>query len=307
MSPVRQIFFCTAFAALIISSRAQSPAPPLPQNFSAPTNPLPTPLMPPMPQTLASPVTFFRQLLAMSAIERNAALTNRTPEMRDRIKVKIHEYLMLDPDERELRLRATELRWWLAPLFKVPSAERAARVALAPEELRGIITARLAQWDALPADLQKEFLDNDKTLHYFARVETTNAVAATAEQQKISAQFNQFFELTPEEKSLALNTLSTAERAVMEKTLQSFEKMPPQQRLKCVRNYAKFAGMTAAERSEFLKNSERWSQMSPKERQSWRDLVARVPLEPPLPPVATPLNLLPRPTPKVPRASVATN
>ncbi len=302
MSRVRQIFFCATFATLVISSRAQNPALPLPQNFPPPTNP-----PPPIPQTFSSPVAFFRQLLAMSPSERNAALTNRTPEMRDRIKVKIHEYLALDADERELRLRATELRWWLAPLFKFAPAERAARVALAPEELRGIIQTRLAQWDALPADLQKEILDNDRTLHYFARVETTNAVAATAEQQKISAQLNQFFELTPEEKLQALNTLSDGERAAMQRTLDSFEKLPPRQRLECVRNYAKFAGMTAAERAEFLKNAEHWSQMSPKERQSWHDLVARVPLQPPMPPTIAPMNLLPHPAPKVPRASVATN
>ena len=43
----------------------------------------------------------------------------------------------------------------------------------------------------------------------------------------ISAQFNQFFELTPDEKQETLNTLSDAERAQMEKTLQSFSALPP--------------------------------------------------------------------------------
>jgi hypothetical protein len=70
----------------------------------------------------------------------------------------------------------------------------------------------------------------------------------------------------------------------MEKTLQTFAQLPPQQRIRCLRNYAKFAGMSAAERAEFLKNAEHWSQMSPKERQTWRDLVAQVPVWPPLPP-----------------------
>ena len=39
----------------------------------------------------------------------------------------------------------------------------------------------------------------------------------------------------------------------------------------------------APEQAEFLKNAERWSQMSPAERQAWRDLVANVPQWPPLP------------------------
>jgi hypothetical protein len=41
--------------------------------------------------------------------------------------------------------------------------------------------------------------------------------------------------------------------------------------------------MSPQDRAEFLKNAERWSQISPKERQAWRDLVAQVPQWPPLP------------------------
>ena len=117
-------------------------------------------------------------------------------------------------------------------------------------------------------------------------------------------QFNQFFELTPAEKSQTLNTLSDAERAAMAQTLAAFEKLPAKQRLQCTRNYAKFTGMSGPERAEFLKNAERWSQMSPKERQSWRDLVAHVPMMPPMPPANVPADLMPHPTPKPTRAVV---
>jgi Protein of unknown function (DUF3106) len=303
MSRARQIFFSLAVIGCLANfSRAQV-SPPLPTSVSENTN-----LIPPMPQPLASPVNFFRQLLVMQPTERIAALTNRPPEIRARIMAKVHEYLALNPDERELRLQATELRWWLAPLFKVPLETRAARVALVPENFRPIVESRLAQWDALTPDLQREFLENDKTLHYFSRIELTNNSAATPEQQKIAAQFNQFFDLTDAEKNAALKTLSATERAAMEKTLASFEKLPAQQRLVCVRNYAKFAGMNPAERKDFLQNAEKWSQMSPAERQSWRDLVARVPLLPPMPPAGVPAILIPHPAPqKIQRTSVATN
>ena len=299
MSRRRQFIFAFATTALIFSAPAQTPPPLAPKNSSALTNLLP--LAPPPP---TAPVAFFRQLLAMSPAERSAALTNRPPESRDRIKAKIREYLALDADERELRLRATELRWYLAPLFRLTVASRDSRLAQVPEDLRAIVKSRLAQWDALTPELQQEFLNNDKTLHYLARVEPTNTVATSPELQKISEQFNQFFELTPAEKSQTLNTLSDAERAAMAQTLAAFEKLPAKQRLQCTRNYAKFAGMSGAERAEFLKNAERWSQMSPKERQSWRDLVAHVPMMPPMPPANVPADLMPHPTPKPTRAVV---
>jgi hypothetical protein len=242
----------------------------------------------------------------MTPMERANSLTNRTPEARARILAKVREYQILGPDERELRLRATELRWWLTPLLRSPATSRDARLAQVPDNLRSLVQSRLTQWDILPPTLQTEFLANDKALHYFTRVETNN-IDASPEQQNIAKQFNQFFELTAAEARQTLNSLSEAERDQMEKTLKSFEQLPPQQRLQCIRNYAKFAGMSSAERAEFLKNAERWSQMSPQERQTWRDLVQLIPQWPPMPPPAVPPNLIPPRSPKSPRPSMATN
>ena len=256
---------------------------------------------------MSSPVDYFRQLLAMSPEAQENALTNHPPEARARILAKLSEYEALDPDERELRLRATELRWWLMPMLRAPATDRAARLAQVPANLRELVEARLEQWSILPPQLQEEFLENEKTLHYFALVETTNPPAASAQQQKIADQFSRFFELTPEEKESTLNTLSEAERAQMQETLRSFEKLPPHQRLICVRNFAKFASMSEAERAEFLKNAESWSKMSPKERQSWRDLVQTVPIWPPLPPGLDPRDAVSPTEPPMPTPNVATN
>ncbi|HEY5345995.1 MAG TPA: DUF3106 domain-containing protein, partial [Verrucomicrobiae bacterium] len=264
--------------------------------------------IPPIPK-IQSPVDFFRQLLALTPAERLAALTNRPPEMRVKILAKVREYQALGADERELRLRATELRWYLVPLLRMSPTNRVTRLAMVPPEMQELVKSRLLQWDILPPPLHQEFLTNDSTLHYFARVAPTNTPAANPDQQKIAGRFNQFFELTTAEKRLTLNTLSVAERAQMEKTLQSFEKLPPRQRLTCVRNYAKFAGMSGIERAAFLKNADDWSKMSPAERQTWRDLVKNVPLWPPMPtPTAIiPPNLIPHVPPKIPRPNVATN
>jgi hypothetical protein len=289
---------------------------------SAKLPPVPANIMPPLPQ---SPVNFFRQLLAMTPKERENYLTNRPPEIRERILAKVREYLALEPDERELRLNATELRWYLLPLLREPPANRDARLAQVPDNLRDLVMSRLEQWDALPAPSRQEFLDNERTLHYFSQVDPTNVplepgaprgpsdveqarwqALSEDERGKITAQFDQFFELTPDEKQKILNTLSDAERIQMEKTLQSFDKLPPAQRAQCIRAFTKFAGMSPAERAEFLENAERWSQMPPKERQAWRDLVAQVPLWPPLPNAL----IMPPMPPKIqpqPHPVVATN
>jgi hypothetical protein len=266
-----------------------------------------TNLIPPKPQW-RSPVESFRQLLAMSPKERGDYLTNKPSQIRARLLDKVKEYLVLNPDERELRLRATELRWYLLPLLHESPTNRAERLELIPDDLRRLVDSRLGQWDALPSEFQKEFLDNERTLRYFTHVDATNSPPALpmpnggdqhqnlwaedqarwnalseVERQKITNQFNQFFELTADEKQKTLNTLSDAERAQMEKTLQAFDKLPGPQRIQCIHAFTEFAGMNPKDRTDFLKNAEHWSQMSPKERQAWRDLVAKVPQWPPLP------------------------
>jgi hypothetical protein len=276
------------------------------QSFSVP----PSLLLPPVPQE-KSPVDSFRELLAMTAAEREAALTNRPPAVRARILAKVREYAALDANERELRLRATELRWYLLPLLHESPTNRAARLAIVPDELRPLVNSRLQQWDILPPPLQAEFFESEHALRYFTRMGPVSSLSlpplppglhpgspdaglehwnalSDDQRQAITARVNQFFELTPREKQKTLNTLSAAERQQMEKTLDTFDRLPPDQRRQCLRAFTEFAGLNAQEKQDFLKNAQRWSQMSPKERQTWRDLVTHVPEWPPLPPQAMP-------------------
>ncbi|MGD0745346.1 MAG: DUF3106 domain-containing protein, partial [Verrucomicrobiota bacterium] len=272
-------------------------APPPIEPLSASTNAVP-------PHQTAR-VEFFRALLVMAPEEREQQLVIYPPQIRERILAKIQEYEGLGPTERELILRATELKGYLLPLLRESPTNRAAQLAQVPGDLRGLVQTRLEQWQILPPPLQQEFLDNEPALSYFARVDPTNGPPAPGDlertpsdsdlkrwsalsedqRKKITARVNHFFELTPEEKQETLNTLSDAEREQMGKTLQAFDNLPAEQRTVCLRAFAKFASMSAAEKQEFLKNAERWSQMSPEERQTWRDLVANVPQWPPMPPM----------------------
>jgi hypothetical protein len=304
MSQFRQSVgvLCLVAGLGFISAQAQPAPVAAAKTVLAATN-----LVPPLPLR-QSPVTFFRQLLLMSPAERIHSLTNRPPEARERIMAKVREYMVLPPDERELRLRATELRWFLTPLLRSPSNDREAQLAGLPPELRDLARSRLTQWDLLAPPLQREFLTNDQTLHYFAQpfaASTNSAAPPTA------GRLEQFLAFTPLEKQRILGTLSEPERARMAKTLDTFQQLPPQQRRLCLRNYAKFAGLSPAERADFLKNAESWSKMSPQERQAWRDLVANVQLWPPMPsptrvitppmPIRLPVTLKPA------KPSMATN
>jgi len=289
-----------------------APAAPTPDASTAPVEPAESPTEP----RAKCPVDFFRELLAMNPSERKRAVANRPPEVQKRLLAKVREYESLRPDERELRLRATELRWYLQPLMAAPRANRAALFALVPPQDLELVKERLGRWDIVPPELQQELLNNDLTSRYFSQLDTAPArerdkilshmsperrakleagidrwrTLSAEQRDKMLVGFNDFFELTPEEKEKALDTLSEDERRQMEKTLQAYTRLSPSQREQCIRSFEKFANLSLVERQQFLKNAERWKLMSPEERQTWRDLVGTAPIVPPgleLPPRAS--------------------
>src|ERR1041385_1073152 len=120
-------FFACLFASPLCSSRASAQG----------TN-LPTGAFQSQPELAPgkSPVAAFRDLLNMDAAERTKALADRSEETRRRILAKIREYQSLRDDERELRLRVTELGYYLRPLMRTPATNRVAQLASIPADCR---------------------------------------------------------------------------------------------------------------------------------------------------------------------------
>ena len=318
-----------AFQCLLLATKAcaatnvlPSPAPAASStNLSAP---------PPLPPLTKSPVELFRNLLAMAPMQRRHALTNRPAEGQQRILAKLGEYDALKPEERELRLRATELRWYLLPLLSLPPTNRIAELERVPSDLRKLVSARLEMWDVVPPPLQTQILDDDRATQLYFQLEISTPKQretlleplppqrraeveagfkewvrlSVADRQKLLDRVNQFFDLTPKEKTRVLATLSEAERQQMEETLRTFERLPRPQRIQCIQSFVKFASLGPEERSQFFKNAERWQAMTPAERESWRKLVREVPLLPPLPPEDGPPRL-PNVSPRSARSSAA--
>lgn len=281
---------------------------------SPPTTVVEKDARPPLPPPVPSPVAVFRELLAQTPAERLRSLSNRPPEVRQRLLVKVQEYQRLTPEDRELRLRVTELRWYLTPLLAAPATNRAARLAQVPADMRPLVEARLMQWTVLPEPLRAQVLEDDRNLQLYLRL-----AGSTAEQQReildrlpagqraaVEAGFarwqglterqrdaamvrlSRFFELQPNERRQVLARLSDTERRQMENSLDAFEKLSREQRARCLEAFPKFASLAPEERAEFLANAERWQAMSLSERELFRRLVQQAPVLPPLPRTVVP-------------------
>jgi len=259
--------------------------------------------LPPLPP---SPVQPFREWLKMSPTQRSEALEGWPSEKREVLIKKLQVYGSLDPVERERRLRMVELRYYMQPLMTNSAAERAVRMRRIPVSLRGIVAQRLRQWDSIQAETKEKLLANEAAMNYFAslppappgmEIRVNNEAEQSREhlklwqklsadeREKLSTQFNEFFELPRAERVRALASLSEVERAEMQSTLDAFAKLSPEQRALCIESFNKFTKMSPAERNTFLRNAARWGAMSAEERATWKNLVRELP---PLPPLEMP-------------------
>jgi hypothetical protein len=266
----------------------------------------------------ASPIDFFRQLLTMDENEREHALANRNASQRKLILAKVNEYEALTPEERELRLRLLELRYYLQPLMQMDRTNRAVKLATVPQAIRRLVEDRLTQWDLLPPDLKQEVLEAATTRNYFIRLESSTPAQRQAifktlppqrrneleegfaqwhnltMEQKIQhyKRLNRFFELTEDEQQKTIKSLSEPERQQIQKVLAQFDKLSVENRRYCLQSFYRFASLSPVDKDLFLKNAERWQALSPSERQAWRDLVTKLP---PLPPGVEPFAPPPMP------------
>lgn len=280
---------------------------------------------PPLPVPSKSPIDYFRQLIGASTAERSTLLGGKTAEHRRVLEASLQTYDNLPADEREVRLRTMELRYYFNAVLRGPATNRAVRLQALPELYREAVASRLKYWDGLPYDLQQQLQEHERVIRVLGPgVAKTNLatlpVRANLEQwkalpeprrQQIEEGFTRIFEMTKAERIEAFQEvagkLSAAEREQMEKAMNAFRTRSPSQRAQVLSGFQKFAGLSAEERRQFMRNAEVWANMKPSDRQKWRETVAKLPPMPPMPPGFNLPPTPPIPRPVVPATMVVTN
>jgi flagellar motor switch protein FliG len=168
----------------------------------------------------------------------------------------------------------------------------------------------LRQWDALPADKQKTFLENEHVVGVYLELQETapqergkvlaalpgdirfpleqrlqkwNSMPA-AQRQELSDRFTLLFQSEETAREKIIAGLPEDVRQPVQKLTQQLKQLPPEQRQKCTLALNKFLKMAPDEQRQFLQNATRWQKMSEKEHNAWRQVVTKVPQLPPMPP-----------------------
>ena len=266
--------------------------------------------LPPIPPPAPSPLEKFRGWLSLPEAEREKAIAEYPEEKQKVLREKLRAYAVLPAPQRDRRLNMLELRWYLRPLMNLPAGQREAHLLAVPVPLQPMVMDRLQAWDKLDAETRAELLANEErkelVMAYFAQIRRgipqtqifsqlshTNrdrlreALAVwnrrPEELERKAAQIATFFETQPAAQAKTLSVLSAAEQAEIQRTLDLFSRLPIEQRRLCVNSFRKFAAMSAEERNQFLRNAARWRELTPRERETWKELVTKLPPMPPEP------------------------
>lgn len=254
-------------------------------------------------QAQRNPVAAFRILLAMRSDARATELAAKPARLREVLTTRLREYDTLTPAEREARLRATELHFHLNPLLTIIPATRAAQLAAVPESFRPLVEERLAAWDKLPAEIQREVLTNERLLKAMTRPAVPNAFPPlppglvptvpdnvthwqaldTKQREQLLDNFTHYFRLDERAKTRVVAALPEPKRAEATRTLGELEQLTADERAACLAALKKLGHMTQAEQAQFYANAEQWKKMTESERAAWRKVVIEFP---PLPPGA---------------------
>ncbi|MSU27842.1 MAG: DUF3106 domain-containing protein [Pedosphaera sp.] len=257
-----------------------------------------------------NPVAVFRGLLAMRTDARATELSTQPERLRAVLTTRLRDYDALPAVEREGRLRATELRYFLNPLLMTLPATRATQLATVPESFRSLVEERLAAWDKLPAEIQREILLDERLRQAMTRPAVVGAFPPlppglepkvpenltqwqaldVRQREQLLDNFTHYFRLDERAKTRVVAALPQPTRAEAALTLGQFEDLSAGERAACVSALKQLGQMTPAQQTQFYANAERWKQMPESERARWRKVVIEFP---PLPPGAGPLPPLP--------------
>lgn len=256
------------------------------------------PGLPPLPPT---PVDTFRRILSMSQADREKFLATLTPEKRQVVTRKLEEYQALAADEREARLRALQVRVCVRQMIRLSPSNRVERLTLLAPAERKEVQIRLAEWDQLPPDLQKEVLANEIAIHHIARSPDfmfDKALPPFPTDKKFEAELKDWLALPEPKRAEILSRfqyffedLSERERAKVMTDRPEMAKAVPinrlakEQRDRYLHGFKRFVALTPAGRQRFLINASHWQNLTPQQRESWRTIAKKLTPSGPPPPV----------------------
>ncbi|MCF7669268.1 MAG: hypothetical protein K9N48_05785 [Verrucomicrobia bacterium] len=300
------VFITTGFSqnrTLPPTPQTIPPTPPPVTDTDSPTN------LEPIEHLLDTPVDQFRKLLELQEQQRNQTLQSFPAQQRNILCEKLGEYDSMPEPQRRLRLRTAELGWFMKTLIQTDKPERADKLSALPELYQEWFEYKLNYWDEISPDKQNIILASDKMFGFFLhspqpppmpssnkpppmppeKTEKNELLAAlnkwralpSDKQERIYQQFQNFLQLTEQDKQKAIRELNRNQRTKMEKHLRTLNNMSPANQRNFLESFRKLTNLEDIELQRFLQGARKWHSMTLPEKLTFKHLANTIP---PLPP-----------------------
>ncbi len=233
----------------------------------------------------ASPISHFRQLLELNTQQREAIILRQEPSTRRILERKLEEYASLSEGEKEFRLFATELHFYLEPMIGRDSSIEKIPADRIPDSIIPHLRTAMDFWNQLPVSQRDLLLSKKKAITYLITLTYSSArlSAIVPEQSDEWESLNRFLALSLDKQKAFLNSYGLAGNTRIVQVLEKMASLSADQRDRSVHALTCYLSFPPAMKDRFMDGVHTWNSMKPTERTVWRQIADRYPRVKPAP------------------------
>jgi hypothetical protein len=232
------------------------------------------------PSSSNSPIEHFRIVLNLSSEDLEKYILRQKPHVQPILRKKIEEYASLSRAEKDFRLRATELHYYLDSLLEHNSTVSLDSLPPLPESLKEEIMRAVHFWNNL-SNAQRDLLFTKKaTISYLVSLSRENVPPLPVNRPAISpewANMYHFLQLPYEKQKEFLGSDKLNQAPKMGKVLEAFSKLSVDEKERCANALVCFLSFPRDLQDRVADGLTYWNSLDPSERTVWREIAGRSP------------------------------
>lgn len=232
-----------------------------------------------------SPVSHFRTILLKEKSERESFVIRQTPPVQSVLRRKIKEYEAMPATEREFRLTATELHYYLDPIFVDNRPVSTQSISGIPPHLKVYANRAVGFWNQLETAHRDLLLSKKEAVSYLVGISYRSKTLESLT-PKPSKEWNglyHFLLLSEENQEKFCRYHGLQISPEMNELLGYLNKLDMEKRKRCAHAFVCYLSFPSDLKNRFQSGVNDWAAKKPYERSIWREIAGKYPKINPVP------------------------
>lgn len=234
--------------------------------------------------TKKSPVAQFRDLLSYSEDQQRAFVIKQAPEIQSILSSKLDEYRNLPSAQREFKLVATELHFYLDPVLKSHENIDRTLFSQAPSHVQHYLNMAVEFWNGLSIPHRDLLLSKKAAVSYLISLSYKSGESQSYDPSKSEWDGLYSFLLMPSDQQKAfLDSVDVNPSGTINKILTAFENLDEEERKRCAHAFVCYLSFPPQLKKQLNDGLHSWAEKPPIERSLWREIAEKYPKITPIP------------------------